>query len=69
MNVHYKSEGHPSQHQFYLIPGHGTWTPEFIKVYRSSGHTQGRPGSRTFSGKKQEKEEHLDVHLAVSSLL
>jgi len=35
----------PSQHQFYLIPGYGTW------------------------GKKQEKEEFLGGHLAVSSLL
>jgi len=59
----------PSQHQFYLIPGCRTWTKEFLKAYTISGHTQVQPSSRTFRGKKQEKEEHLSGHLAVSSLL
>jgi len=43
--------------------------PGFIKIYVSSGRTQVQPGSRTFSGKEQEKEERLCGHLAVSSLL
>jgi len=67
MSVHYKSECHSQSASILFDPR--LRASEFIKVYRSSGRTQGRPGPRTFSGKKQEREEHPGRHLAVSSLL